>query len=81
MADTTTESPSIQHLQAETLAAYGEIIKGAVRISELAPHELRKAAFAEILRHMLENERMTFMLHAQNSMSAQRQNGPRLFRA
>ncbi|MGH9534960.1 MAG: hypothetical protein ACRD2E_08885 [Terriglobales bacterium] len=56
---------------ASMMAGYRSIIDMAESVSELASPSLRVQAFHEVLRHMLENERMTFMF----AMKQEQQNG------
>lgn len=64
-ADDHTQAPPQQPAENPLTEAYRKIINNAAILSQLAPVELRHQAFAEILRHILENERMIFMMQQQ----------------
>lgn len=47
------------------IAAYTSVINQAVNVSQQAPADLRDLTYSAVLKHMLENERMMFMMQAQ----------------
>ncbi|MGH7442141.1 MAG: hypothetical protein ACREKE_05640 [bacterium] len=57
----------IENHKSERMAAYQRLLEEANTISQLAPTSLQTATFQEVLRHILENERMAYMMHNQKT--------------